>query len=171
MMRISSLPTVTSISNTDQFCEVSQLSQFFWQRNQFVVAGDQNLQRKTADDRWQDRQLVSTDGDRQTCSNKTFHHLFHLKISLTFQMPGSLLQQHRVSPHRDYTGAAQVYLATWFFYVWENSAISDQLEDVSPELCWTSGLNVCLKCQTVRWRNRLQSSMSLCRFQVRGITL
>ena len=55
-----------NIDETDQFSEVSQLSQFFRQRNQFVVAGDQNLQGETADDHGEDGQLVPTDGGTQT---------------------------------------------------------------------------------------------------------
>lgn len=47
---------------TDQLGEVSQLSQLFRQRDQFVVAGDQNLQRQGADHRGEDRQLVPAGG-------------------------------------------------------------------------------------------------------------
>lgn len=47
---------------THQLGEVPQLTQLLWQRNQFVVAGDQNLQREAAHDGGQHRQLVSTEG-------------------------------------------------------------------------------------------------------------
>lgn len=57
-------PTPDSIIQfTDQFSQVSQLAQFFWKRNQFVVAGYQNLQRKTADHHREDRQLIPTEGE------------------------------------------------------------------------------------------------------------
>lgn len=60
-------------NQTHQLGEVSQLAQFFWQRNQLVVGGDQNLQREAADDGREDRQLVPAGGgqtDRETGQNQ-----------------------------------------------------------------------------------------------------
>lgn len=73
-MRNSKDKSSVMTPDPDQFSKVSQLSQFFRQRNQFVVAGDQNLQRKTADDCREDRKLVPTGGQTDRFIKSPFYY-------------------------------------------------------------------------------------------------
>ena len=69
-------------TGTDQFRQVSELTQLLREGNQFVVAGDQNLERQTADHRRQNTQLVPT-GEIHSYIITTYYYYLNIVYSST----------------------------------------------------------------------------------------